>query len=34
MIADSGQATRTEILQRMQQETEEYDWASLSKLAE
>jgi V8-like Glu-specific endopeptidase len=34
MIVDSGQATQTEILQRMQQRTEEYDWASLSKLAE
>ena len=34
MIADSGQATKTEMLQRMQHETEEYDWASLSKLAE
>ena len=34
MIADSGQAKQTELLQRMQQETEEYDWASLSKLAE
>src|SRR4029453_10451951 len=34
MIIDSDQATQTEILQRMQQRTEEYDWASLSKLAE
>ena len=34
MIAGSGQATQAEILQRMQQKTEEYDWASLSKLAE
>jgi hypothetical protein len=34
MIADSGQPTGTEILQRMQQETERYNWASLSKLAE
>ena len=34
MIADSGQPTETEILQRMQQETEKYYWASLSKLAE
>jgi V8-like Glu-specific endopeptidase len=33
MIADSGQATQTDILRRMQLETEEYDWASLSKLA-
>ena len=33
MIPDSGQAAQTEILQRMQKETEEYDWASLRKLA-
>ncbi len=34
MIADVGQTRQAEILQRMQQKAEEYDWASLSKLAE